>query len=68
MSMKAKDQRRTGTARTKRPRLERYSDKRVAAFLLSNTVDAADYARAVKLVRKMGLDPEKIDHDKPLGA
>lgn len=52
----------------KRPRLEVYSDERVAEFLLSNAVDAADYARAVKLVRKMGLDPATIDHDKPIGV
>jgi hypothetical protein len=50
------------------PPVERYSDERVAEFLLSNTVDAEDYARAVKLVRRMGLDPAKIDHDKPIGA
>ena len=55
-------------ARPKRPKLETYSDPRVAEFILSNTVDAADYARALKLVRKMGLDPEKIDHDKPIGV
>ena len=53
---------------TKLPRLEVYTDERVAEFLLSNTVDAADYVRAVKLVRKMGLDPAKIDHDKPIGV
>ncbi len=55
-------------ARIKRPPVEMYSDRRVAEFLLSNTVDAADYSRAVKLVRKMGLDPEKIDHDRPIGV
>ena len=52
----------------KLPPLEAYTDQRMAEFLLSNTVDAADYARAVKLVRKMGLDPAKIDHDKPIGV
>jgi hypothetical protein len=50
------------------PPLERYTDQRVAEFLLSNAVDAKDYARAVKLVRKIGLDPEKVDHDRPIGA
>ncbi|MBN1342076.1 MAG: hypothetical protein JXQ73_05315 [Phycisphaerae bacterium] len=50
------------------PPVESYTDERVAEFLLSNTVDADDYARAVKLVRKMGLDPTKIDHDKPVGV
>jgi hypothetical protein len=50
------------------PRTEEYTDERVAEFLLSNTTDAADYARACKLVREMGLDPAKIDHDKPVGV
>jgi len=50
------------------PPLERYTDQRVAECLLSNAVDAKDYARAVKLVRKMGLDPEKVDHDRPIGV
>ena len=52
----------------RRPRLppvEDYTPVRVAEFLLTNTVDAADYSRAVKLVRSMGLDPAKIDHEKP---
>ncbi len=52
----------------KLPPVEVYSDERVAEFLLSNTVDREDYERAVKLVRKMGLDPAKIDHDKPVGV
>jgi hypothetical protein len=58
----------TKSPRAKRAQLETYSDPRVAEFILSNTVDRADYARAVKLVRKMGLDPEKIEHDKPIGV
>jgi len=44
---------------------ERYTPERVAEFLLSNAVDAADYADSVKEARRMGLDPEKIDHHKP---
>jgi hypothetical protein len=48
--------------------IELYTDQRVAEFLLTNTVDAKDYARACKLVRKMGLNPAKIDHDKPVGV
>jgi|GEM_PF-1683749 hypothetical protein len=47
---------------------EIYTDERVAEFLLSNSADAKDYARACKLVRKMGLDPAKIDHDRPVGV
>ena len=50
---------------TKLPPVELYTDERVAEFLLNNSVDAHDYARALKLVRKLGLDPAKIDHDKP---
>jgi len=49
-------------------RIEEYSDRRVAEFLLSNTVDGKDYARAVRLVRQLGLDPARIDHDKPPGV
>jgi AbrB family looped-hinge helix DNA binding protein len=47
---------------------ERYSPERRAEFLLTNAVDAADYARAVEEVRRMGLDPEKIGHTRPPGA
>jgi AbrB family looped-hinge helix DNA binding protein len=45
--------------------VEIYTPARRAEFLLSNAVDAADYARAVEEVRKMGLDPAKIRHRKP---
>lgn len=45
--------------------IERYSPKRRAEFLLSNSVDKDDYARAVEEVRKMGLDPADIPHHKP---
>jgi hypothetical protein len=48
--------------------IELYSDARKAEFLLSNAVDPADYARAVEEVRAMGLDPTKIDHQKPAGV
>jgi AbrB family looped-hinge helix DNA binding protein len=48
--------------------LEVYTPERQATFLLSNAVDAKDYARAVKAVRKLGLDPAKIPHHKPAGA
>ena len=46
--------------------IEMYSPERRAEFLLSNAVDAKDYARAQKEVRKMGLDPKKIAHFKPV--
>lgn len=43
---------------------ERYTPERRAEFLLSNAVDAEDYAQAVAEVRRMGLDPDKISHSK----
>jgi len=48
--------------------VEMYTPERKAEFLLSNATDAKDYARAVRHVRKMGLDPTKIRHRKPRGA
>jgi AbrB family looped-hinge helix DNA binding protein len=45
--------------------IESYSVARKAEFLLSNAVDAKDYQRAVREVRKLGLDPERIPHRKP---
>ena len=45
--------------------VEVYTPARKAEFLLSNAVDRVDYERAVKEVRKMGLDPALIDHIKP---
>ena len=44
--------------------IESYPDERKAEFLLSNAVDAKDYARAVREVRKLGLDPDRIPHHK----
>ena len=35
--------------------VEIYSPRRRAEFLLNNAVDAADYQRAVRAVRKLGL-------------
>jgi len=45
--------------------VEMYSPQRRAEFLLNNAVDAADYKRAVREVRKLGLDPAKIEHRRP---
>ena len=45
--------------------IEVYSPQRRAEFLLSNAVDKRDYAKVVKEVRKMGLDPDTISHHKP---
>ena len=48
--------------------VEVYTPERKAQFLLSNAVDAADYAGAVAEVRAMGLDPKTIPHYKPRGV
>jgi AbrB family looped-hinge helix DNA binding protein len=48
--------------------VETYTAERKAQFLLSNAVDAADYAGAVAAVQAMGLDPNAIPHYKPPGA
>ena len=45
--------------------IETYSPERVAEFLLTNAVDAADYQRALAQVKSMGLDPASIAHVKP---
>lgn len=45
--------------------LEVYTPERKAGFLLENAVDKQDYARAVKEVKKLGLDPAKIPHKRP---
>jgi AbrB family looped-hinge helix DNA binding protein len=45
--------------------VEKYSPERIAEFLLSNAIDAADYASAVEEVKRMGLDPDSIPHKKP---
>jgi bifunctional DNA-binding transcriptional regulator/antitoxin component of YhaV-PrlF toxin-antitoxin module len=47
---------------------EIYTPERKAEFLLSNAVDATDYAAACDEVRKMGLDPNRIPHHRPVGA
>jgi hypothetical protein len=45
--------------------VERYTPERKAEFLLSNAVDEADYRKARKEVRKLGLDPDSIPHRRP---
>jgi AbrB family looped-hinge helix DNA binding protein len=45
--------------------IEIYSKERRAALLLENTVDREDYARAREEVRKMGLDPDAVPHERP---
>jgi hypothetical protein len=48
--------------------LEDYTPERIAEFLLSNAVDAQDYAESRAEVRRMGLDPDKVPHKKPAGV
>jgi len=48
--------------------VEIYTPERKAEFFLNNAVTKADYRWAVKEVRRMGLDPNKIAHEKPPGA
>lgn len=45
--------------------VEVYSPRRRAEFLLNNAVNAADYKRAVRAVRGLGIDPEDIPHQRP---
>ena len=45
--------------------VERYTPERKAEFLLSNAIDDADYRKAKKDVRKMGIDPDTIPHRRP---
>ncbi len=45
--------------------VERYGPERKAEFLLSNAIDEADYRKARKEVRKLGLDPDAIPHLRP---
>ncbi len=45
--------------------VERYTPERKAEFLLSNAIDEADYRKARKEVRRLGLDPDSIPHRRP---
>jgi AbrB family looped-hinge helix DNA binding protein len=44
--------------------VEVYSLTRKAEFILSNAADQADYEEACEEVRKLGLDPDTIQHHK----
>lgn len=44
---------------------EVYSAQRRAEFLLNNAIGPDDYGRAVAEVRRMGLDPDRIPHERP---
>jgi AbrB family looped-hinge helix DNA binding protein len=45
--------------------LEIYTPERRAEFLLSNAVDEKDYQAAITEVKKLGVDPAKVPHQKP---
>ena len=45
--------------------IEMYTPERIAEFLLSNAADAGDYEDSVAEVRRMGLDPARISHQRP---
>jgi AbrB family looped-hinge helix DNA binding protein len=48
--------------------VEVYTPERRAEFLLSNAVDAEDYARVREAVRQLGVDPDAIPHSPPAGG
>ncbi len=45
--------------------VERYTPQRKAEFLLSTATTSADYQRARREVRKLGIDPDSITHRRP---
>jgi AbrB family looped-hinge helix DNA binding protein len=46
--------------------VERYTPERKAEFLLSTATNQADYRKARKTVRKLGIDPDSIPHHRPV--
>ncbi len=45
--------------------VEMYSPERKAQFLLNNALTVEEYAWAMDEVKKLGLNPENIPHEKP---
>ncbi len=45
--------------------VEIYSPERRAEVLLSTAIDEEDYAAALEVVRRSGVDPDKVPHRKP---
>jgi hypothetical protein len=45
--------------------VEVYTPERKAQLLLNNAVTQEDYTWSLDEVKRMGLDPEKIPHDRP---
>jgi hypothetical protein len=52
-------------AKKRVPRLEKYTAKRRAEFLLSNAITSKEYAEVRKEVRQLGLNPGSIPHAEP---
>jgi bifunctional DNA-binding transcriptional regulator/antitoxin component of YhaV-PrlF toxin-antitoxin module len=46
--------------------VEIYNPERRAEFLLENATDAEDYQRVCQEVRAFGLDPDEIEHERPV--
>ncbi len=46
--------------------VERYSPERKAEFLLSTATTDSDYRKVRQAVRKLGLDPDSIPHQRPV--
>ena len=44
--------------------VEMYSEERKAEFLLSNAVDEQDYVWARHEVLRLGLDPDRVPHER----
>jgi len=45
--------------------VEKYTPERKAEFLLSTATTRADYKKARKEVRKLGIDPDSVAHQRP---
>ena len=45
--------------------VEIYTPERIAEFLLNNAINDEHYQRQREEVKKMGLDPDTIPHEKP---
>lgn len=44
---------------------EKYTDQRMAEFILNSAVDDADYEQARNRVKQLGINPDSIPHERP---
>jgi hypothetical protein len=51
-----------------RPDIEEYTPERIAEFLLNCAVGREGYAAAREEVKALGLDPDRIPHERPPGV